>query len=193
MSDSCTQSLLTNLVIGPVSINIVISALKLQKNIGGYFDRAKFAIPNPLLHDAVSNLTTCENCVDGVGDCQVIVPGSIFTPRKDLAVPRNDEIAHRNTTGDKPYASRTLQLLYSLTSHVLTISPNTVCFEGAKLSKAVNRDDLKCIFDHMWQGSCFLSNVVITDTCHAQPVCYMHSRNKMAYRREGDRYVRHRG
>lgn len=62
MSQSYAQSLLANPVPEPASIGITISALKLQKNIeGGYFvqtDRAKFTIPNPFYHEAVSNVAT---------------------------------------------------------------------------------------------------------------------------------------
>src|SRR5271168_4538932 len=62
MSQSYAQSLLANPVSEPASIGTTISALKLQKHIeGGYFvqtDLAKFTIPNPFLHDAVSDLAT---------------------------------------------------------------------------------------------------------------------------------------
>lgn len=62
MSRVYAESLLTNLVPEPESINTTISVLKLHKHIeGGYFvetDRAKFTIPNPFLHDAVSDLAT---------------------------------------------------------------------------------------------------------------------------------------
>jgi predicted cupin superfamily sugar epimerase len=62
MSQSYAQSLLANPVSEPASIATTISVLKLQKNIeGGYFvqtDRAKFIIPNPFLHDALSDLAT---------------------------------------------------------------------------------------------------------------------------------------
>jgi predicted cupin superfamily sugar epimerase len=62
MSQSYAQSLLANPVSEPASIGTTISALKLQKHVeGGYFvetDRAKFTIPNPFLHDAVSELAT---------------------------------------------------------------------------------------------------------------------------------------
>ena len=62
MSHSYAQSLLANPASEPASIGATISALKLQKHIeGGYFvqtDRAKFTIPNPFLHDAVSDFAT---------------------------------------------------------------------------------------------------------------------------------------
>src|SRR2546423_4364344 len=62
MSQSYAQSLLAKPVSEPTSVNTAISTLKLQKHIeGGYFvetDRATFTIPNPFLHDAVSDLAT---------------------------------------------------------------------------------------------------------------------------------------
>jgi predicted cupin superfamily sugar epimerase len=62
MSESYARSFLASPVSEPATINTTISALILQKHIeGGYFvetDRAKFTIPNPFLHDAVSNLAT---------------------------------------------------------------------------------------------------------------------------------------